>query len=185
MAVIAAALLIQAAPAPLTLQIRVFNGTEEVTAETRVKIYPAGERQKPVSEANEAVPFVRVSVTPGFYDAQAIREKDGRVLNIRWAERLVVMAYPDEAGRHLEVINFQNGFGALEVRAKDGSPPDAALFDAGARQQEAGRRFDGDGYVLFVAKAGRYDLRLRHGGQTAWQAGIDVPPDRTRFLVAP
>src|SRR5438094_639297 len=94
-------------------------------------------RKKPVGGAVAvAGPGVRVTVPPGFYDAQAIRERDGRVLNIRWAERLVVMAYPDEAGHHLEVINFQNGFGALEVRARDGSVPDATLFAAGSRQQE-------------------------------------------------
>jgi hypothetical protein len=183
--VLIAALLLQTAPSPLTLQIRVFDGLDEVTNETHVKIYPAGERQKPVSETSEAVPVVRVTVAPGFYDAQAIREKDGRVLNIRWAERLVVMAYPDEAGRHLEVINFQNGFGALEVRGKDGERPDVALFNAGARQQEMGRRVDGEGYALFVAPAGRYDLRIRRDGQTTWQAGIEVPADRTRFLVVP
>ena len=28
-------------------------------------------------------------------------------------------------------------------------------------------------------------LRLRHGGQTTWHPGIEVPQDRTRFWVAP
>ena len=183
--VLLAGVLLQTQASPLSLQIRVFNGLDEVTAETHVKIFPAGEREKPVTDTTAAVPVVRVTVPPGFYDAQAIRERDGRVLNIRWAERLVVMAYPDEAGHHLEVINFQNGFGALEVRARDGSVPDATLFAAGSRQQEAGRRVTGDNYALFVAPAGRYDLRLRHGGQTTWHPGIEVPQDRTRFWVAP
>ena len=35
------------------------------------------------------------------------------------------MPYPDEDGHHLEVINFQNGYGALEVRGATGRGPEA------------------------------------------------------------
>ena len=66
-----------------------------------------------------------------------MHERDGRVLNIRWANRLVVMAYPDESGHHLEVINFRNGFGALQIRAPGGGQPDVALYEPGKRDKPA------------------------------------------------
>jgi hypothetical protein len=123
-------------------------------------------------------------VDPGIYDVQAIREHDGRVVGIRWAERLVVMNYPDEAGHHLEVVNLDTGFGALQVRTKDAQGvPDVALFAAGERSKEIAPRLTGDDYALFVAPAGNYDLRARKGEREAWHAGLDVPLDRTRLLV--
>ena len=63
----------------------------------------------------------------GIYDAQAVHEQDRRVVSIRWAERLVVMPYPDEAGHHLEVINFTPGYGALQMRDGAGRKPAAEL----------------------------------------------------------
>ncbi len=63
----------------------------------------------------------------GFYDAQAIREKRGEVAGLRWAEQLLVQRYPDEYGRHLEVINFKPGYGALQIRPA----PDAAAAAKG------------------------------------------------------
>ena len=108
---------------PLTLELRTFNGTDEVTAQTRATVHRAGDRGEPLTHANPANGRIEPAARPpGIYDVQAIHERDGRVLNIRWANRLVLMAYPDEAGHHLEVINFKNGFGALQVRA-DGRRP--------------------------------------------------------------
>ena len=111
----------------LALELRVFNGAEDVTAQTRVAVHRAGDRTRPLIliEAGHAV--LSADVPPGIYDVQAIREREGRVVAIRWAERLVVMKYPDEHGRHLEVINFQPGFGALEVRGAGGIRPDAEV----------------------------------------------------------
>ncbi len=169
---------------PITLRIRVFNGSDEVTAETRVTVFKAGERQGPVAEAH-ARASIETDVPPGIYDAQAIQERDGRAVNIRWAERLIVMPYPDENGQHLEVINFRNGFGAIEIRSHEAGVPDVAIFTAGTRQQEAGKRIDGANYALFVVKAGRYDLRVTRNGQFAWHPDIEVPADRTRLWVAP
>ncbi len=177
------ALMLQAAT-PLTLRIRVFNGADDVTAETRINVFKAGERQTSVAESRGRA-IVEASVAPGMYDAQVIRERDGRVVAIRWAERLLVMPYPDEGGQHLEVINFQNGFGAIEVRSPTPGVPDVAIFTAGSRQQEAGRRVEGATYALFVVPAGRYDLRVRRGGQITWHSDIDVPADRTRLWIAP
>src|SRR2546430_9016480 len=129
--VLLAGVLLQTQASPLSLQIRVFNGLEEVTAETHVKIFPAGEHEKPITDTTVAVPVVRVTVPPGFYDAQAIRERDGRVLTIRWAERLLVMAYPDHAGPSLEGIHFPKGVGAPGGCARDGPGAGAAAFPAG------------------------------------------------------
>jgi hypothetical protein len=172
------------APAPLSLHIRVFNGSDDVSAETRVTVFRAGERQSPVAESRPGLPL-ETTVAPGSYDAQAIRERDGRVVGIKWVERLLVMPYPDEGGRHLEVINLQNGFGALEVRAREPGAPDVAIFATGSRQQEAAKLASGADYALFVVPAGRYDLRVRRDGQTTWHPDIEVPLDRTRFWPMP
>ena len=180
---LAAALGLQA-PAPITLTVRVFDGGDEVTRETRIVLFRAGERQGPVAEVHGGGPLV-ASVPAGFYDAQAIREQGGRVVAIRWAERLVVMAYPDEAGRHLEVVNLQNGYGALDVRGREGESVDVALFAAGDRQHEAARRVEAGGDALFVVQAGRYDVRMRRDSATTWHPDVEVPVDRTRFWIAP
>jgi hypothetical protein len=167
--------------ASLALELRVFNGPDDVTRESRVAVYRAGERADPVGRAGAATGTFTFQVPAGFYDVQAIRERDGRVVAIRWAERLVVMAYPDEGGRHLEVINLKSGFGALQVRGTTGhAVPDVALYAAGARDKEAAARLAGDGYALFVVPAGSYDLRVR-GERPSWHTQIDVPADRTRL----
>jgi hypothetical protein len=179
----ALALLVQA-PAALTLRIRVFDGPAEVTAETRINVFKAGERQTPVAEGRGSA-IMEVAVPQGIYDVQVFHEREGRVVSIRWAERLIVMPYPDEAGKHLEVINFRTGYGALEVRPREGAVPDVAIFPAGNRQQEAARRLTGDGYALFVVPAGRYDLRVGSGGELVWHPDVEVPLDRTRLWIAP
>lgn len=178
------ALLLQAPAAPIALHFRVYDGGTDVTAETRIRVFKAGDREHAVAEITGAAD-PSTGVAAGFYDAQAIRERDGRVVAIRWAEQLVVMAYPDEHGRHLEVINFQQGYGALEVRGQNGGAPDVALFPAGSHDREAApRRVVGES-ALFVLPSGRYDLRITANGETTWHPGIEVPADRTRFWVAP
>jgi hypothetical protein len=183
LALATAAVLLLQAPATIRLQVRVFDGPNEVTSETRVALFRAGERQAMVAEMRGGRP-IEIPVAPALYDAQAVRERDGRVVSIRWAERLVVMPYPDEQGRHLEIINFQADYGALQVTARAGLAPQAALFAVGDREKEAARPLAGNGYVLFVAPAGRYDLRIGGNSGVTWHPGIDVPRDRTRFLVS-
>jgi hypothetical protein len=175
----------QQAQSPIALELRIFNGDAEVTAETRVTVYRAGERSEPVAQVPGGA-RIETQVPPGIYDVQAIREVDGNVVNIRWAERLVVMPYPDEGGRHLQVVNFKNGFGALQVRAK-GSPevPDVAIYAGGARDKEAAGRLQGAGYALFVVPAGKYDLRTSTKDRLSWHADIEVPLDRTRLWIIP
>ncbi|HET7217871.1 MAG TPA: hypothetical protein VFJ02_07475 [Vicinamibacterales bacterium] len=171
------------AAAAITLEVRVFNGTEEVTPNTRLTVHRAGERQESIPHTPSADARVQLKVPPGIYDVQAIHERDGRVINIRWANRLVVMPYPDEEGHHLEVINFKNGYGALQVRAAGGAAVSLAIFEAGKRQKPAGVAVSGENYSLFVVPAGIYDLQVRSGAKLSWQNGIEVPLDGTRLSI--
>ena len=173
-----AMLLQTSSPGTIALRIRVFDGADDVTSQTRIVVFKAGDRQAPITAAAGVY-----DVQAGFYDAQVIREQDGKVTGIRWAEHLVVEPYPEESGRHLEVVNLQSGYGALEVRSPSGGVPDAALFAKGSHDSEIARRIDGDGYALFVVPAGVYDLRVTAGGNKSWHPGIEVPADRTRFLL--
>jgi hypothetical protein len=169
----------------LKLELRLFNGSEEVTVHSRITVHRAGERGDPLAQVHSGTPRVEVTVPAGFYDVQAIHEREGRVLHIKWAQRLVVMPYPDEAGRHLEVVNFQNGFGAIEVRARDKGPLDVAIYRSGDHVKEAGARVAGDDYVLFVVAAGDYDLQVRGVQGTTWHNRVEVPLDRTRLWIVP
>jgi hypothetical protein len=173
------------AVAPVTLELRVFNGAEEVTRHVRATIHRAGDRGEPTAQRVPAETPLELSLPEGIYDAQVFHEQDGKVLNIRWANRLIVMRYPDEGGRHLEVVNFQNGYGALQVRSGTGQPVHATLHPAGRRDRVAADPRTGPGYTLFVLLAGSYDLEVTVGGKRAWHAGIEVPLDRTRFFLVP
>jgi hypothetical protein len=173
----------------LKLEIRTYRGSEDVSAATRVIVHRAGQREKPVGQMSRGSKRT-ISVAPGVYDAQAIHEeRDGKVLNIRWVERLVVMPYPDEGGHHLEVINFMNGFGALQIRwAGNGGPgpnTDVALFTADEHSQPAAVPTTPGPYALFVVRAGQYDVLVRRGTAVTWYQGIDVPLDRTRLWIVP
>jgi hypothetical protein len=174
------------AQAAVLTEFRVFNGTEEVTVSTRLRVVPAGARgASAVDVDRRAVPL-----PPAVYDVQAIRTSDSGVKSIKWAERLAILYYPDEGGRHLEVINFQSGFGALQLRATRGDlPPEViAVFETGNHTAPAGAILPGDGYVLFVGRAGRYDVRVQRAGlggalEASWFLAIDVPAGRTRLRV--
>jgi hypothetical protein len=169
----------------LTLELRVFQGIEEVTAQIRATVHRAGDRGEPLMHASSADGRIQVRLAAGIYDVQAIHERDGRVLNIRWANRLVLMPYPDEAGHHLEVINFSNGFGALQIREATGGRPDAALHEPGNREKPAAAAVATSTYLLFVVRAGLYDLVTRASGKPTWHTGVDVPLDRTRLWMIP
>jgi len=169
----------------LKLELRLFNGSEEVTAHSRVTVHKAGERGEPLAQIQSGATRVEITVPAGFYDVQAIHERDGRVLNIRWAQRLVVMPYPDEGGRHLEVVNYQNGFGAIEVRGSEKGPIDVGIYRTGDHVKEAAARITGEDYVLFVVPAGDYDLQVRGTRGATWHNRIEVPLDRTRLWVVP
>jgi hypothetical protein len=179
----------EAPPTQVRAEFRIFAGTEEITASTRLRMMPTGARDQP--KALPEGPQLVADVPAGIYDVQALRHRQGAIVGIRWAERLVVMYYPDEGGRHLEVINFHPGFGALQLRAAKGqtSAYDVAIFPARERSKPAASPVEGDGYKLFVLPAGRYDVRVRPAGDvsdgedTRWILDIEVPSDRTRIKV--
>ena len=163
-----------------------FHGTEEVTSQTRVTVHRAGDRGEPLMNASSADGRVQCGLASGIYDVQAIHERDGRVLDIRWANRLVVMPYPDEDGRHLEVINFRNGFGALQIREAAGGRPDVALYEPGNRDKPAAAAIASPTYLLFVVRARvATNLLARASGKPTWHTGVDVPLNWTRLWVNP
>lgn len=170
----------------ITLEIRAFDGGTDVSEATRVIVHRAGQREQPVAQITTGATRT-AKVAPGIYDAQAIHEQAGRVVHIRWAERLVVMPYPDEGGHHLEVINFQNGYGALEIRGADARRPeiDVALFAVNEHGQPAAAPIRSANYALFVVRAGAYDIFLKRAQRGGWHPGIDVPLDRTRLWIVP
>jgi hypothetical protein len=172
----------------LKLEIRTYRGTEDVSAATRIIVHRAGQREKPVGQIPQGTGRT-IAVAPGVYDAQAIHETDGKVLNIRWAERFIVMPYPDEGGHHLEVVNFMNGFGALQIRWAGNTAPgpdtDVALFTANEHAQPVAVPLTPGPYALFVVRAGQYDVLIGRGRAATWYHGIDVPLDRTRLWIVP
>jgi hypothetical protein len=172
------------AQSTLTLELRVFDGAEEVTSQTRVKLHRAGDRATVVAQTNPGQARIEFAVGEGIYDAQTIRQQGDEVISIRWADRLVVMPYPDEGGHHLEVINFKNGYGALQVRAPAGVRPDVALYASENRSKEVAPPIMGRTYILFVVPRGKYDIFVK-GSRSTWHSGIDVPQDRTRLWVVP
>jgi hypothetical protein len=172
-----------AGPGTLTLEVRVFNGSEEVTVHTKLTVHRAGDRSEPLVHVTATAGRAATKIPAGIYDVQAIHERDGRVLNIRWANRLVVMPYPDERGHHLEVVNFKNGFGALQVRTLDDTPPHVSLHEPGQPEKPVATAVAGPVYSLFVVPVGVYDLHVRTPGTGNWHRGIEVPLDRTRLWV--
>ena len=170
-------------PATLTLEIRAFNASEDVTPHTRLTVHRAGERSEAIPHARSGDGRVTLQVPAGIYDVQAIHEREGRVVNIRWANRLVVMPYPDEGGHHLEVINFKNGYGALQMRGSAGASFETSLFHVGKRDKPAATPLVSTGYQLYVVPAGLYDVQTRAHGKTAWLTNLEVPLDRTRLTI--
>lgn len=179
----------QDSQAPVRLEFRVFAGDDEITSTTRVRLRPTGTRSDPVL-ADEGK-RLRATVAPGIYDVQALRMRPEGIVAIRWAERLVIMHYPDEAGGHLEVINFDEEYGALQLRAAKSAIAgyDLGVFPAGDRAAAAPEAAPGDDYRLFILKAGRYDIRVRPAGaadndaEARWHLDVEVPASRTRMKI--
>jgi hypothetical protein len=166
-------------------EFRVFDGAVEVSAETRLRVRPSGS-----TETGRLVEGGLATELPaGIYDVQAVRQRAGQVVSVRWAEKLVVMAYPDEGGRHLEVINFASERGALQLRWPEGQAPDPSavvvtVTKAGESRPTPARAIHGPGYILLVLPAGTYDVRIARTGKDALVLpGIEVPADRTRMKV--
>jgi hypothetical protein len=167
-------------------EFRVFNGTTDVSGETRLRVRPSGSSETGrVIESGQ----LAIDLAPGIYDVQAVRQQAGQVTNVRWAERLVIMAYPDESGRHLEVINFANDHGALQLRWPEGRAPDPAgtavtVTRSGESRPMPSRALHGLGYLLLVLPAGAYDVRITQPGREPFVlTRVEVPADSTRMKV--
>ena len=158
-----------------------------MSTETRLRVRPTGSTE--TGRVLEGGPLA-ADLPAGIYDVQAVRQQAGQVVSVRWAEKLVVMAYPDEGGRHLEVINFANEHGALQLRWPEGQAPDPAgrrcHRDQGRREpaHSRARTIHGPGYALLVLPAGTYDVRIaRTGKEPVVLSKIELPADRTRMKV--
>lgn len=172
---------------PLRLELHVFDGTTPVTTEVKLRLYPRGQRTNEIPVAAGSSGGLNANVPVGYYDAQAIRERRGQVIDLRWAEQLLVQRYPDEYGRHLEMINFKPGYGGLQIRP---APSDVATakgwtavaYTAGDPPKEAGKAVPAGEDLLLALPGGRYDIKLTLGDKsTQWIRDIEVPSDRTRL----
>ncbi len=172
------------APARVQCEFRAFDGADDVTRETRVRVYPVGRREDGTPADNAG----RVALAPGLYDVQIIRERGGKVSGIRWVEHLLIVHYPDEGGRHVEVTNFKPQYGALELKMADAAGYQAAAYAPGDRSRPVAASKPGDGYILIVVPAGRYDVRVTAASSAApdtWLSDVDIPADRTRMRTIP
>jgi len=167
-------------------EFRVFDGATDVSTETRLRVRPSGSTE--TGRILEGGPLA-ADLPAGIYDVQAVRQQAGQVVSVRWAEKLVVMAYPDEGGRHLEVINFANEHGALQLRWPEGQAPDPAgvavtVTKDGESRPTPARAIHGLGYALLVLPAGTYDVRIARPGKEPFVLSkIEVPADRTRMKI--
>ena len=171
---------------PVELLVRVFDGDEEVTAHCGIAVYSADSRAAPLVPDLRPGTGHHVEVDPGLYDLQITRRGPDDTVQIEWAEHLSVLRYPDEGGRHVEIINLQPAFGALLVR-----PPVAwletdrdwrvrAFLQGGVGR--AGFEPAGDtDHQLFILPAGRYDLVAALGSTEIRVTDIEVPARRTRL----
>jgi hypothetical protein len=172
------------------LQLRIFDGVDDVTRETRVRLYPTGTRGEPVKLMLIADQAYEADVPVGLYDVQAIREKAGEVSGVRWVERLLVQKYPDEFGRHLQVINLRAGFGALQIRPeREGSGPagwSAVATQPGSPDAEVGKARPFGADLLLVVPSGTYDIKVSvPSAPPAWISNLEIPDARTRLKTWP
>ena len=161
----------QPRPETIRTEFRVFDGATDVSTETRLRVRPSGSTE--TGRILEGSPLAA----------------DLHVVSVRWAEKLVVMAYPDERGRHLEVINFANEHGALQLRWPEGQAPDPAgvavtVTKDGESHPTPARTIHGLGYALLILPAGTYDVRItRTGKEPVVLSKIELPADHTRMKV--
>ena len=198
-AALAAPVAAQAPPPPppmpqdanaVRLQLRVFDGGDDVTKETRVRVYPAGQRTQPIRMILGGDQAYEAEVPVGLYDVQAIRERSGEVAGVRWVERLLVQRYPDEGGRHLQVVNLKGGFGALQIRPEGmASGPagwSAVATPPGTPASEVAKARPFGPDLLLVLPAGTYDVKVMvPNAAPAWITAIEIPDARTRLKTWP
>jgi hypothetical protein len=172
-----------AQPADLSLDVRVFKGVQEVTRETAVSIFDTGSRQNsrriPLGTSGER----QIMLSPGQYDLQLVQHDEGRVLGVRWTSLRLLVAYPNEHGRHLEVLNLQPGYGALQIRQAGALETGHVNWDATLRPAGGGEAVSpvqqGDGYLLFVGRPGTYDVEVRTASGTRWIRNAEIHAEQT------
>jgi hypothetical protein len=172
---------VQTAP-PLSLDIRVFNGASDVTRDTTVTIFAAGTRTD-----GRPVPYLpngerQLPLPAGQYDLQLVRHVDGKVSGIAWSTLRLLVAYPGEAGRHLEVVNFAKEWGALQVRPERQSQAAATAWSSRLLRKdgsEVTRGVAGSGYQVIVAPAGAYDLVVEGPGLSPHRQAVEVKANLT------
>jgi hypothetical protein len=174
------------------LQLRVFDGLDDVTRDTRVRLYPAGRRGTPIRLTLGPDRAYEADVPVGLYDVQAIRSRTAAeaIAGVRWVERMLVQKYPDEYGRHLQVVHLREGFGALQIRP-EGTTPVPAGWSAvatapGVPATEIAKARALGPDLLLVLPAGTYDVMVSlPGAEPTWINGIDIPDARTRLKTWP
>jgi hypothetical protein len=172
---------VQTAP-PLSLDIRVFNGAADVTRETTVTVFDTGTRTN-----GRPVPYLpsgerQLPLPPGQYDLQLVRHQDGKVSGIAWSTLRLLVAYPGEAGRHLEVVNFAKDWGALQVRPERQSQSAAGTWSSRLLRKdgsEVARGVSGSGYQVLVAPAGAYDMVVEAPGLSPHRQAVEVKANLT------
>lgn len=181
----------------LTLEVRVFDGAKEVSSECRVIVYPSGERAK----AQTASAPLHWTLPPGRYDAEGVLAHESVVEKVKGAIGWTLQPYPDEQDSHLEVINFQSGYGAVKIvpvreRVMAAAQAEASVdfsrllipVSRGQSASPASSRFDGtivrgSSYWLLVAPAGRYPVTVKPvggGENTVIRREVDVVAERIR-----
>jgi hypothetical protein len=173
--------------------MRVFDGVTEVTRETRVRLYPAGRRGTPIRLTLGADRAYEADVPVGLYDVQAIRDRSGAagaIAGVRWVEHMLVQKYPDEYGRHLQVVNLKEGFGALQIRPDAGTASPAGwtavATPPGVPETEVGKARALGPDLLLVVPAGTYDVKVvLPNAAPVWITRIDIPDARTRLKTWP
>jgi len=174
----------------VTLQLRVFDGVTDVTRETRVRLYPAGGRATPIKLTLGPDRAYEADVPVGLYDVQAVQMRGASIAGVRWVERMLVQKYPDEYGRHLQVIHLKDGFGALQIRPQgpEAGPSgwSAVATPPGTPAVEVGKARALGPDLLLVVPAGTYDVKVvLPSAQPAWLTGIDIRDARTRLKTWP
>ena len=131
----------------MTLESVCSRECREVTGETRSQPCTAPVSAAPVAQrtpANRTARRSAVRARASTTCRQSASTTDGSS-GIRWAERLVVMAYPDEGGHHLEVVQPGNGVrgaarcGPRESRRRAGR---RACFAPGSARRKVAPRDD-------------------------------------------
>ena len=175
--------------APVELRVRVFDGLEEITAHCRLAVYPADTREAPLVPDLHPATGYHLEVEPGLYDLQISRRGPDDTIAVEWADHLSVLRYPDEDGRHIEILNIQPAFGALLVRPPatwHDTDPDwrvSAFLHGGVGRAGFEPIDHGTDHRLFILPAGRYDLIASLGSTELSVTDVEVPAQRTRLTL--